>query len=459
MILALDLGSTYFKAALFDSGLHRLSEEEIPTPYSRRHGAIVEMEPEETWSAVMGVMRMAVSEAGAKSSDVRAVAVTSQAQTFCISDGEGRARTPFISWLDTRARVEAEEIRARFGSVFHRHCSFPQATAQLQVCQIRRLVKGDASLLADGARVMSLPCYVFNRLAGEWISDSNLGAMSGVYSLLEHGSWGEMLEFCRIPPEAVPTWVPVGGGIDSHALCPDWGEKSPLRLVCAGNDQTAGAFGAGCSPSDVLVTLGTALVAYRTVTGRVGPYSGGGCWGPYPGGGYYELAYRDEGCLALDFARDHLMPGLLIEDFFKAAESEADQAERCGWFFFPDLIRSGEPWVGEGDRRLLPYATVEGLTFSLRDLVFDELVGELPERILAVGGGARSAFWVKLIADTLNLPVEIVCGDGLLGAASMAVFGTAAPGRRGGEVVFPDSEHVSQLDGRYRRWHEVRKQI
>ena len=44
MILAIDFGSTNFKAALFDPALERLSSASVPTPYSCNKADCVEMD-------------------------------------------------------------------------------------------------------------------------------------------------------------------------------------------------------------------------------------------------------------------------------------------------------------------------------------------------------------------------------------------------------------------------------
>jgi len=456
MILALDLGSTAFKAALFDSGLNRLAEHAAPTPYMRREGLSVELDPEEVWSSAEGLIRKVAEKAGVRPSNIGTVAVASQAQTFCVMDTAGRPMTPFISWLDGRAAAEAAEIQTRFGPVFHRHCSFPAPNGQLQVCQLRRLLKLDGTLLAGRGAVAPLPCFVFHRLAAVRMTDSNLAAMSGLFSLERRDWWDDILDFCGIPGEALPEFIEAGGGFEARSRCAALGDGAPLRLVSAGNDQTAGAYGAGCAVSDVLVTLGTALVAYRVVGDRPGPYSPTGCWGPYPGGGFYELAYRDEGCLALDFAREKAMPGAGASEFLEAAEREQTAAGDCGWMFIPGRIKNCDPWVGDGERRMLPYAAVEGITFSLRQLVFEDLQCRNPGRVLVAGGGAQSGFWRQLIADALNMPVERACGDSLLGAARMA-SGAEPVSAANAAVAMPNPERVAFLAERYKLWAVAQK--
>jgi xylulokinase len=75
------------------------------------------------------------------------------------------------------------------------------------------------------------------------------------------------------------------------------------------------------------------------------------------------------------------------------------------------------------DRAALVRAVLEGVTHAFRDS-FDALTGTGTRitRLIGVGGGARSDYWVQAIATSLGLPVELpVAGDfgGAYGAARL----------------------------------------
>jgi xylulokinase len=75
-------------------------------------------------------------------------------------------------------------------------------------------------------------------------------------------------------------------------------------------------------------------------------------------------------------------------------------------------------------RRDLVQAVLEGVAFAFKDC-FDVLTMPLgePRRLLAVGGGSRSRYWLKAIATVLNIPIAVPA-DGDFGAA----FGAARLG-------------------------------
>ena len=84
------------------------------------------------------------------------------------------------------------------------------------------------------------------------------------------------------------------------------------------------------------------------------------------------------------------------------------------------------------DRSAGTRAVLEGVTFALRDCR-DALAatGTRLDRLIAVGGGSRSDYWLQAIATALDLPVHLpVAGDfgGAFGAARLAIMAATGAG-------------------------------
>ena len=81
----------------------------------------------------------------------------------------------------------------------------------------------------------------------------------------------------------------------------------------------------------------------------------------------------------------------------------------------------------------LARAVLEGVSFALRDnLEALKSTGARLDRVLAIGGGAQSRYWIELLATVLNMPVDLPeRGEfgAALGAARLAICGItgAAP--------------------------------
>ena len=429
-LLALDLGSTNLKAALFHADRGCIAEGSVPMVYAVNETtpagiSHVELDVGTIWRATVRLIHETCAAGSIEPGEVDRIAIASQAQTFALLDADGQPLTPFVSWLDTRGAPYAGEIAASLGRDFHSHCSFSSGMAEMALTKVLWMRHDAPDTLAGAAHLTLLPSYISSRLAGLAVTDANLAAMSGLYSLQRGAWWREALDLCNLSAAQLPGIAPMGAPLQARHVCPEVAFRETLEIVLAGNDQTAGAFGNDCGEGDWVVTLGTALVAYRYAGRQPGPYSHLGCWGPYPGGGYYELGVRNHGCLALDWARAHLMPGAGVEAFVEVAARAAatGRSPTCAdaGCFYPAKMATPDAWIGPTGPSHRALAVLEGIGFSLRRLIFEDLeVTRRPALITAIGGGSRSSFWLQRLADILGCPVRRGTGDARTGAAALA---------------------------------------
>jgi sugar (pentulose or hexulose) kinase len=450
MTLAIDCGSTNHKVALFDERLQRQAVCAAPVDYRARNGERVEFEPEWIWRATVSLVRQACVQARVAPSEIATIALASQAQTFTLLGPSGQPAMPFVSWMDKRAVRESEELAGQLGDSFRFHCSFPSPLPQLQLSKLAWLRRHSPELFSARTKVVSLPSFLALRLAGLHTSDPNLGAMSGLYSCQQNDWWPVALNLCGLDREQMGDLVTLGQGLPAADNCSELTLSPRLRLVCAGNDQTAGAYANASRGGRVVLTLGTALVVYRYAGESPGPFHAAGCWGPYPGGGFYELAACDEGCAALDWAVEQLIPRDEAR-FFELAAT----AIPGGALFYPQRMWRTDAWQGENERSSRARAVLEGICFRARQMVEAELKLTLDDDpVCVIGGGSHSALWLTILANVLNCPVVRGKGDILLGAASIAQGGVLPPTRAGEEVIEPTPRTAQLYDALYHSWLE-----
>lgn len=453
MILAIDCGSTNHKLALFDEQLRRLANVSRPVSYSVREAERVEFDPEKIWRDTVEMIREVCNIAGITPRQIKTIALTSQANTFTLLNASGETLMPFISWLDKRASQESVKLTERLSKEFHRHCSFPTPSPQLQISKLLWVARNQnlfTSTATKEFKVMSLPTFLAWRLAGLHCTDANLAAMGGMYSLAENDWWPTALAACSLTAESMGRVVSVGDSIQARQQCVELEFSPDLKIVFAGNDQTAGALANRIRNGGLVLTLGTALVAYRFAGAQPGPYPAAGCWGHFPDGGFYELMARDEGCHALDWAVEQLLPGREAEFFQLATTSPAVNAQ-----FFPQKIFSPDAWSGSSDLAAKARAVLEGISFALRELVEGMAANRGAREVVSViGGGSANAFWLQMVANVLNRPVQRGHDDNLLGAAMMARPGVEPPSRSESEIPYPDAKSVAEYDAAFQRWQK-----
>jgi xylulokinase len=82
------------------------------------------------------------------------------------------------------------------------------------------------------------------------------------------------------------------------------------------------------------------------------------------------------------------------------------------------------------DLAMLGYATLEGVAFQFADSVAAQRsVGVRPKRFLAVGGGSKSALWLRLLATAIDEPLALPKGADHAGPAGAARLAMVASGQ------------------------------
>jgi sugar (pentulose or hexulose) kinase len=414
-IIALDLGSTNLKAALFNQNLERLANHSIPVPYARWQDGQVEMDPEVILNLVLELFESLCQTAGISPGSIIHLTVTSQAQTFLLADKNGISLTPLISWMDTRADSLVDEIKEILGFEFTKHCSFPRIIPELMVAKVFWFKKHLQPILDRAQSILPFPSWLMMHLGFSSHIDHNLAAMSGLYTLRENDWWDNALGLCGIGRTQLPDLIQ--GSVDKNNQTSTPEHPFSFNSICyAGNDQTCGAISSQLQQDELLLTLGTTWVAYRLAGNQPGPYHPEGCWGPYPPGGYYEL-------IALSPSTNIFKPLGVHSPIGKEPETRSSISvpqQRC--FELYRMVTS---------------------SWNLPDF---------PKRILVAGGGSHDNMVLQMLSDLFNKTICRTTADPLLGAAIQSR--SALPGSKPAitHIFNPQSDHIDQVLKRYQQW-------
>jgi xylulokinase len=420
VILALDLGSTCFKAALVGEDDAPRAEAAVELRYDRGSGGRVELPVAEAERSVRRLLGEVLRTVPAGAGPPRALAVTSQAQTFTVVDAQGRPRLPFLSWQDTRSREVCRALASRpeladAGA----HGSFAELDPGLQLCQLARLREAGEGP-ASGERVLPLPGWLIGRLTDRCVTDDNLAPMTGLYSLRLDGWWPQALAAAGVTAEMLPAVLPVGA-LAGRLPAERYGLPAGLPVVLAGNDQTAGACGAGLQEEGgLLITLGTAQVAYLC-TEEVPPPRPGTVRGRFPGGRGYRLVVDPAGGNLVNWAKTVLAGCATDEAFFaRAAAAAPDPGDLA---FVAELQEGRGAWTGMGVHHTagdLARALLAALCRRMAALVARLEVDAAACRCRVAGGGSAAELWVRMLAAELGAELSVTGAGPLLGAARLA---------------------------------------
>ena len=421
LFVGVDVGTTHLKVGMFDAHGELLAMSQGDCAPDFHADGRIEVVPELWWAVFEKAFEECLDRSGR--SNIRAIGVSSQAQTCVLLDAAGKALGPAVSWLDTRGDAHAKP-QDPSGHDYYAHVGWAEPMPLLAACKLRRYgerpdawQKVERLVFADG--------YLMFRLTGVCAVSRNLAAMSGLYSMVHGDWWTPALETARTPARVLPMLRDMAEpvGVLSADLARKW-SLNQVPVVAGANDQTAAALGAGLhEPGQAALGIGTALAVYKVIEASAPALAWKPLRGPYPEGLQYRLGLCHTGGAAVDWVRKVLGPTESWEDF--TAEALAVSPGCDGLRLYPDLTGEGGKLVGlrlAHGRGHVFRAVLEGTACAVRELL-DLLSVEGTVR--ATGGGSANEGWMQMIADVTGRCIETVPmrQTGLLGAALMAGHG------------------------------------
>ncbi|UWQ21933.1 xylulokinase [Jannaschia sp. W003] len=433
MYLGFDLGTSSLKALLVDDAQRVVAEASAPLTVRRPHAGWAEQDASDWETALRDVV--AKLRANADLSGLRAIGLAGHMHGATLVDEGGRPLRPCMLWNDTRAHAEAAEMDAdpRFRRITG-NIVFPGFTAP-KVEWVRR---HEAETFARTARVLLPKDYLRLVLTGEAVSE--MSDASGT-SWLDVGArdWSdELLAACHLDRARVPRLVEGSdvSGTLRPALAADLG--LPVVPVAGGaGDNAAAAVGTGAvEPGTGFVSLGTSGVLFVSTPG----------FAPDPATAVHSFAHAVPGTWhqmgVILAATDSLEWAARLTGRPAAELASGEVAAPGRPLFLPYLGGERTPHDDAGvrgmllglehatDAAALGRAVMEGVAFAFRDAL-DALAatGTRADRLLAVGGGARSETWLGIVANALELPLEVPEGGAFgaaLGACRLAMMADGA---------------------------------
>jgi len=446
LLVGVDVGTSRLKVGVFDAegGLLVSAQRDCPPDYLLE--GRIEIGVERWWSAFEGALGDCLKETNAAA--VRAIGVSSQAQSYVLLDEGGAPLGPAVSWLAAWGDAEgtANDLAEED---YYAHTGWSAPDPMLAACKLKQ----DAARPdARARRVLFADAYLMFRLTGVGATSRNLAAMSGLYSMKLNDWWAAALTSAGVPRAWMPQVVETGDAVG--ALRPELAERwrmNAVPVVAGANDQTAAALGLGlCAPGEVALGLGTALAAYQVIDAGASPHPERPLRGPYVGGLGYQIALSSTAGAAVGWTRDLLAPDK--DEALLYAEALAVEPG-CGGLRarpdFGDAPGSAGALLGLGLQHARGHvfrAVLEAVACVAREKL-DML--DAPAAVRVSGGGAANDEWLRLLADvtgrTLERPDEPQAG--LRGTALAAGCGAgmfddmteAVRARRPGGETFPPS--------------------
>jgi xylulokinase len=472
--LGLDFGTSSVKALLIDGSQHVVAHAEAGLTVSSSAPDRREQHPKDWWQALLAIMDVLRRDHPGAVSAIEAIGLSGQMHGAVLLDAAGAVLRPCILWNDGRATEECRllEVRLPDLAAISGNVAMPGFTAP----KLLWVQRHEPDIFAHVATVLLPKAWIRYRLTGELIEEMS-DASGTLWLDTRKRDWSDAaLAATGLDRSAMPRLVE--GTAPAGRLRPDlakrWGIAKPPLLAGGAGDNAAGAIGlSAIRPGDAFISLGSSGVLWVTT----------GAFQPYPQAAVHAFCHALPGLwhqmgVTLSAAASLAWWARLIGQSESALlEGVRDNVAPGEPLFLPYLAGERTPHndaVLRGtlaglslgtERHHVTQSIMEGVALSLRDCL--DAIRDSGTSITeadVIGGGSRSAAWVRMLASALDLPLHRIEGSELAGAYGAARLARiASTGESVAEVcrprarletILPDpllrDAYVHQF-GRYRR--------
>ena len=438
LFIGIDLGTSAVKLLLVSGTGKILNSVTKEYPLFFPKPGWSEQNPEDWWSAVSSGIQVLLADFDA--SAVAGIGVGGQMHGLVVLDDRDKVIRPAILWNDGRTSEETDWLNNTVGKEKLSALTGNIAFAGFTAPKLLWMKKNESEKFSLISKIMLPKDFINYKLTGMHCCD--FSDASGMLLLdVKNRKWsGEMLDICGIKDTQMPklyeSYEIIGSVMPDVAA--DLGLSASVSVVAGAGDNAAAAVGTGvvgeggCNIS--LGTSGTVFVSSKSFLADQYNALHAFC---HADGGWHLM-----GCMLSAASCNKWF----CEEILNTEDYAAEQADitdemlgRCPVFFLPYLMGERSPindtdaracFIGmsmDNSRSDLMQAVLEGVAFAIRDSVeVAKSLGITISRSMICGGGAKSALWCKILANVLNIPLDIPQteeGPGY-GAALLAMTGS-----------------------------------
>lgn len=455
-LLGLDVGTTGCKAVIFTPSGELVSDAYGEYRLYHRRPEWSELNPEEVWKAVMSTIRSSVQNAKVNPGQIAALSTSVLGEAFFPIDRKGRPLYWSMTTFDARAEEQTCWWEENFGADEMYRITGQPLTSSMPIYtlpKIQWLREKEPAVIKKAWMFLCWEDYVNLKLCGRPVMDYSVATRTMMFDIRKKVWSSDILEEAQIDERLLSEVTPSGTVIGevSGRAAEEVGLCEGTIVVTGGHDQPCGALGAGITKTgpamDATGTVECIAVVQKelTLTERM-RLQGFAVHCYVVDGKYFMLGFNPSGGVILRWFRDNFAEkdkedarrmGVDVYDLLTSEASKAPPGS-VGLFLLPYFEGSGTPTFNRRARgvffgfslahskREVVRAILEGLTYELRSNI-EAIEGNGTDitELRAIGGGARSRFWLQLKADITQREVIVpkVTESAALGAAILASVG------------------------------------
>lgn len=478
LYIGIDLGTSAVKLLLMDEkgSIKNIVSKEYPLYFPNPGWS--EQKPEDWYEQVMAGLKDLIKDAD--KSQVAGISFGGQMHGLVILDENDNVIRPALLWNDGRTFEETDYLNEKIGkdklSEYTANIAFTGFTAP----KILWVKNKEPENFKKIRKIMLPKDYIAYKLTG--VNCTDVSDASGMLLLdVKNRRWSkEMCDICGITMDMLPKLYESYEcvGTVKEDLAAELGIPSSCKVAAGAGDNAAAAVGTGtvgdgnCNIS--LGTSGTIFISSKNF--GVDKYNALHSF-DHADGSYHLM-----GCmLSAASCNKWWMDDIIGTDDYAGQQKDITD-EKLGnnhVFFLPYLMGERSPhnnpnargtFIGltmDNTRTDMTQAVLEGVAFALRDsLEVARSLGIKIERTKICGGGAKSPLWKKIIANVMNLKVDVIeseegpaLGGAMLAAVANGEYASVKDAADAIVKIVDTVEPTPELVDRYEKKYQQFKQI
>jgi xylulokinase len=424
-VIGLDVGTSGVKSTVFDDRAQALYYAYREYNLICGGDGLYELDPRLLFLKTAEVLAESAGKCGGK--EIRAICVTSFGESFVCFDKDNEVIGNTMVYIDRRGTEECGEFLELLPEkkIFSVCGQF--VDKMFAVYKLRWLGKHRPEVPENTVRLSFITDYIVYMLGAEHMCDYSMAARSAMFDVKNKCWWDDAVKFAGIEKSILPRPVPSGSvtGNMSVKMAERLGMTTGVKLIVGGHDQIFAAIGSGArDEGDIANGIGTVDCMTSVMSDGMDmeklleynlPVV------PYPGEDrYVTYAFNMSGGCSIKWFRDTFAREIAhLPDAYDILNREIPP-EPTDLYMLPYFAGGGTPYMDAVTPALLAgmrlsttrgelfRAFMEGEAYEMRlnlDCLAD--AGINVNRVITVGGGAKSSIWMQMRADIFNKRVYV----------------------------------------------------
>lgn len=430
--IGIDLGTSSVKLLLMDSegNVVNTVSEEYPIYFPKPGWS--EQNPEDWYASVIAGIKKLTCEID--KDKVAGISFGGQMHGLVILDENDKVIRPCILWNDGRTKKECDYLNNVIGKEKLSDCTANIAFAGFTAPKILWLKENEPENFKAVKKIMLPKDYLAYMMTGVFSTDVSDASGTLLFDVKRRCWSEEMCNLCGISKEMLPKVYEsyeCTGTVLEH-VAKETGIGTNVKVAAGAGDNAAAAVATGTIGDGMCnISLGTSGTIFIS-SDKFGVDENNALHSFCDANGRYHLM----GCmLSAASCNKWWMEDILNTEEYAAEQAEVKALGENHVYFLPYLMGERSPhnnpnakgtFIGmtmDTTRADMTQAVLEGVAFAFRDMLeIAKKLGIKPERTKICGGGAKSRLWIKILANVLNLKIDILEAEEgpSLGAAILA---------------------------------------